>query len=339
MNFPEYVPAGAREHIRRTLEGFGNHWKGVNAFVADYRKNGVSGDALMQLEREQSCLLRFANDARMRDVYAELEMVFTSSEQYSSFLRSAWGADIDFAPFRERVKKAKEVAPKVAKAARKLAALLDEAGKVGGGFAPDEFFSVRALLETTDNHEMNDHNLHMWRSVRSAITGRERDFPATGPCKSVVEEFPEKVILVPDEDANEAKLNHPDAQIIVMCSVSTADIEKDPEQEARNMLIYAWEKAPDLPAILGTVAYSADKWNPQESGAIGAAIASRQHSISAEYLRAFAKLLDENGIPTTSIHKAIAGTATVVLDDADPDSEVSPDAVRMALARTPNNSD
>jgi hypothetical protein len=105
------------------------------------------------------------------------------------------------------------------------------------------------------------------------------------------------------------------------------------------MLIYAWEKAPDPPTILETVAFAAEKWSPQESGAIGAAIASRQHSIATEYLRAFAKLLDENGMPTNSIHKAIAGTATVVLDDAAPDSEVSPDAVRMTLARTPNNSD
>jgi len=159
----------------------------------------------------------------------ELETVFAADDQYAAFLRSAWGAHIDFAPFRERVKKAKELAPKTSKAARELAALLNEAGKVGGGVAPDEFYSVRTLLAMTDNHEMDGGNLLIWRSVRSAITGESRKFPPADQAEYEAATTPRQAIIVSEDDAEEAKQNNPHALIIAISGVGPSDVERNQE--------------------------------------------------------------------------------------------------------------
>ena len=315
MDFPAYVPAGARAHISRTLEGGGGHWQGVNALVTEYRETHASTDALAILEQEQACVLRFAHDPRMRDVYAELQKVFMSDDQYADFLRSAWKADMNYAPFRERTRQARELAPKIARAAQELANLLGLAGIVGGGFAPPEFYSIHTLLSATDNHQDDDHNLHIWRVVRGAITGDDRCEPSPAVRDSQPDE-PVRIVLVPIK-SGEAKL--------------------DPKEEVRNMLFYAWEKAPDLPAILGTVAEAASNWHPQEEGAIGAAVASRKQNKAAEYLRAFAEHLRENLCLelTGPIVAAMAGMANVVLND--PNADISGDAARAVIKRGANN--
>lgn len=71
MEFPAYVPAGARAHIRYKLDGNGETtgFAGVNAYVREYSQRADSGDALQELRREQACVMRFAHDPRMRDVY------------------------------------------------------------------------------------------------------------------------------------------------------------------------------------------------------------------------------------------------------------------------------
>jgi hypothetical protein len=238
MDFPTYVPAGARAHISRTLEGNGGNWKGVNAFVTEYRAEDNVGDALAGLEREQACYQRFANDARMRDVYAELCKVFTSDNQYGDFLRSANSADQNFTPYRERLKQAKNVAPKIAAAARELAGLLEQAGKVGGGMAPSEFYSIHTLLDATDNHELDDHNLYMWQSIRGAITGTRRVPVAE---RAVVERdnsAPRHTIIAAEGSAEEAERNNSDALIVVLHPVKPGEAKIDPKDEARNMLGY-----------------------------------------------------------------------------------------------------
>lgn len=335
MNFPSYVPAGARAHITRTLEGDGQNWRGVNAFVTEYQNKGVEGDALEGLKREQACMLRFAHDPRMRDVYARLQTVFTNDEQYADFLRSAWEADMNFSPFRKRVKQAKELAPKIAEAARELASLLKQAGEVGGGVAPGKFFSVRVLLDATDNHEHDGRDFDIWQIVRKTVTARRPERPDTAsPATNTAAEGENKpVIIVSEEDAEEAERNNPDAQIIVLRGTAKGDI--DPEEQAREWLGYAWGKAPPLSAILGTVAQAADDWRPQESGAIGAAISSRKQNPVTEYLRAFADLLrDKLQIALDShIIAAIAFTANVVLTD--PNIDISADGARKAVTLRP----
>lgn len=315
MDFPAYVPVGARAHISWTLEGNGKQWRGVNALVAEYREIHTSTDALISLEQEQACVLRFARDIRMGNVYAQLREVFTADAQYADFLRSAWQADMDYGRFRDRVKMARSLAPEIAEAARKLAKLLAQAGEVGGGNAPTEFYSIRSLLDATDNLRLDGHDLYMWRAVRARITG-QRPEVSTGAHQLQSME-PMKIVLVP---------------------AKPGEVKIDPEEQARNMLFYAWEKAPDLVAIMGTVEAAANNWIPQEGGAIGAAIASRKHNKAAEYLRAFAEHLME------SLHlelagpivAAMAGTANVVLND--PGADISTDAARAVIKRGVNDS-
>src|SRR4051812_41421232 len=103
MQFPHYVPAGARAHIDRTLYGDkdGGHWKGILAFIAEYRSEGRASETADELEREANCVERFAQDPRMQDIYAELQKVFTTESQYAEFLQSAWAAKMDYGHFRQ----------------------------------------------------------------------------------------------------------------------------------------------------------------------------------------------------------------------------------------------
>lgn len=334
MNFPAYVPTGARDYIRRTLEGGtdGDHWKGINAFVAEYRADGIqdSDDALQGLLKEQACLQRFAHDSRMRDAYTALQVVFTTDAEYAGFLRCAEAASLDFAPWRESIKTANAVKSGIANKARELASLIEQAGKEGHGYAPAEFFSVCTLLAET---EADGHNRHIWPSVRGTITGEQRELPPVDQAEAAGDEIPRAVKVVwSDEECDEARQVDQDALLIrVVPMEGGGKVERDPEQKAREMLRYAWEKAPDLPALLETVAQAATHWTPGVGGAIGAAIASRQKNRATEYLRAFDKSLRENGIAYRSagFRKAMACVANVVLND--PDMDVSADAVRKAI--------
>jgi hypothetical protein len=87
------------------------------------------------------------------------------------------------------------------------------------------------------------------------------------------------------------------------------------------------------------VARAADAWMPQESGAIGAAISTRQRNQVTEYVRAFAELLRQE-MPTlelsATLYAAMAGTADVVLNDAN--NVVTAEALRKALIRAVDNS-
>lgn len=95
----------------------------------------------------------------------------------------------------------------------------------------------------------------------------------------------------------------------------------------------AWETAPSLAELLGTLADAARNYSPKHGGMVGAAVASRKRSPKAEYLRAFLHTLrDVHGIEasTRQARRAIAIVASVVLND--PDHEVSYDDVRKAQA-------
>jgi len=102
------------------------------------------------------------------------------------------------------------------------------------------------------------------------------------------------------------------------------------------MLRYAWGTAPDLPALLDTVAEAALDFVPSESGAIGAAINSRQRNQKTEYIRAFDNILTNvhNFTLTTPIINAMAIVATVVIND--PDIIVTYDDVRKTVSKKAN---
>ena len=75
---------------------------------------------------------------------------------------------------------------------------------------------------------------------------------------------------------------------------------------------------------------AARAYQPAEMGALHAALASRKGNSTAEYLRAFNWMLGGTS-RTPALIKAMAITATVVLND--PDHDVTPADVRGVIAR------
>ncbi len=267
-----------------------------------------------RLKGDVDCLHRLAHDVRMRDAFALLPREFSDDEQWYSFIYSAWAARMDFAKYRNRLKRAAELKGEIADAAEKLAKLIRQFAELGCDNGPGEFYSIPELLRQTDNHERHGHNLHMWRSMRRYVLGDppRRDDPEAKPVEERGEPMPPiEIVLVPMEGKAEIA----------------------PEEEVRNTLHYAWGTAPDFPALLGTVANAARAFKPRESGMIGAAIESRQKSLKTEYLRAFGNQLTEahKFALTTPIMKAMAIVANVVINL--PDVDVTYDDVRKALAK------
>lgn len=269
------------------------------------------------LREEVNCLQRLAHDTRMREAYAVLTREFIDDQQWREFIYAAYAARIDFERYRNRLKEAGDLRVDIAKAASKLARLLRQFGDSGVN-GPDEFFSIPELLRKTDNHEERDRNLYMWRSMRKYVLG---DLPEHGTPESTPDE-PIEIDFVLEGDKGEV----------------------DPEVESCAALRYAWGTAPDLPALLDTVEGAARAFKPTESGVIGAAIALRQRSPKAEYLRAFGNLLvDVNHFTLNPrVMKAMGIVANVVINL--PDVDVTYDDVRKTIpmpsaARQENSSE
>jgi hypothetical protein len=313
MKFPAYVPAAVRAYVTALIEGDSGvplGWQGTLAHaerrLAEIDEKIQScirwgkDDCLPGLRKERAealahrdslagdidCLRRLVQDERMREAYAILTREFTDDRQWRNFIYAAWAARVDFAKYRDRLKEAKELAAEIAQAAETLAKLIRQFSATGVN-RPSELYSVPELLRQTDNHEMEGHNLYMWRSMRRYVLG---DPPEWG---------------VQDE--------------------------KPAEEEARNMLRYAWGTAPEFSALLETLASAARAFRPSAPGMFGAAIKSRQHNPKTEYLRAFGNLLtDVHGFTLTPpIMRAMAVAATVVINL--PDVDVTYDDVRKAL--------
>lgn len=197
MEFPDYVPPAVCTHIERVLEGdkkvpYGwaatlanaeSELSKITAQIAANSKNGNSKylDSLRErklkstedrdmLAKGVGCLQRLATDIRMRDAFSLLTQEFTDPDQWRRFISAAWSAQINYQPYRESVKRAKVINEKIIKTAGKLAQLIHEFEKTGV-YGPSEFHSVSDLLRNTDNHESEDRNLQMWRSMRKHVLG------------------------------------------------------------------------------------------------------------------------------------------------------------------------
>jgi len=358
MNFPSYVPEGARKHALHFLghyepaltecekrlsdiEERTNYWSHLLKRLAktrpnentDYGKNQLN--ELRQRKTEiakyrDSLRLDIANirrlvlDTKMKDAYQVLTNAFFDDEdserqrKFDNFIHAAWSSRLDFSVYREQLKKAAELRDEIAKTADKLAYLLDRIGETGV-LCPGEFFHIPSLLRNTDNHARDGHNLHMWRAMRGYVLG---DPPQRERTESEGTEI---------DPANKQK-------IVIQLVEIDEDLNIDPAEEVSNTLHYAWEKSPPLSALLKTVSEAAKEFKPSESGMIGAAIDSRQQSVKAEYIRAFGNLLTEQYrfIMTTDIMKAMAIAANVVIDE--PDIDTTYDDVRKALAKLSSDS-
>lgn len=341
MKFPAYVPAAVRAHITTLIDG--DSWEptgwakslanaerqlaeiecaietktqcGEVEYLDSLRKQRAEAVKHRDmLAGDVDCLQRLAHDARMCDAFALLTREFTDDRQWRNFIYAAWAARVDFAKYHDRLKRAAELKAEIADAAEKLAKLIRQFADTGIN-GPSEFYSIPELLRQTDNHEMQGHNLHMWRSMRQHVPGDlpRRDVPETKP----------------SEESGEP----PTIEIVRVFLAPGEKAEIDPKEEARNMLRYAWGTAPDFSALLGTMANAARNFKPSESGMIGAAIESRQRSPKTECLRAFGSLLtDVHGFTLTKpMMQAMVIVANVVINL--PDVDVTYDDVRKALAK------
>jgi hypothetical protein len=341
MDFPAYVPAAVRAHITTLIEG--DSWEpmgwqeslasaerqlaeidgkiescirwGNDDYLTGLRKDREEAVAHRdRLAGDVDCLQRLAHDARMRDAFARLTREFTDDKQWRNFIYAAWAARVDFAKYRDRLKRAAELKEDIAEAAETLANLIRQFSETGIN-GPGEFYSIPELLRQTDNHEMQGHNLAMWRSMRRHVLGD-----------------------LPREDVSEVKPAEGSGEppTVKIMRVSLAPEEKaeiDPVEEAQNMLRYAWGTAPNFSALLGTMANAARAFKPSETGMISAAIESRKKTPHTQYLRAFGNLLtDEHKFElTTPIMHAMAIVANVVINSRDVD--VTKDDVKKALAK------
>jgi hypothetical protein len=263
------------------------------------------------LAEELSCLKRLGHHRDMPQVFELLQHDFPDGEKVEDFIYCAWAARIDFAKYREGLKKASKIKQEIAEVANNLSKLLHMLSNTGV-MGPGELFSIPELLKQTDNHNLNDHNLQMWRSMRMHILGDKLD-----RC------FEDSSIIHSEQVSNQPV----NIQIIPIES----NIKIDPAEEQRNMLRYAWGTAPDVSALIETISKAAFNFQPKESDMIGAAVQSRQHSQKTEYIRALWFLLSDSHkfLLTLQIRKAICLVANVVLDS--PEIEVTLDDVNKAL--------
>lgn len=332
LKFPGYIPSAARDYINEIMEGA----NGAPGYVSlrdgkrkalresEERLNRLkaSGDVTEAsrerdkcnelrdehdyLDAQVACMLRFAQHLNMKEAYPHLAG-HLEDHQWEHFLYSAWAARKDYRYYRDRLARAKEVRNGIAEAADKLAALLNESMAIGLNY-PFEFFSIPALLKHTDNTEsVNDYA--MWQALRPTVLGLAP--PKTSPTTDGSDSQPGFHLILQ---------NPGDEPQAIDASV-----------KMRNMIGNAWEKAPYLSALLETLAQSAHEYEPQETNATAAAIASRKSNRKTEYLRAFATLLTENYRIrlTKPIMEAMALVATVALDD--PNIDASYDDVRKAI--------
>lgn len=111
----------------------------------------------------------------------------------------------------------------------------------------------------------------------------------------------------------------PTARRIILGTPFPNEAEYSKINADRGELRDLWKKAPDLHSLLFTVSRAAEEFSPQEDGATGTALQSRQKSKSnnKDYLRAFVHHLQDS--PEFKISRdlmhAMAITATVVLND------------------------
>ncbi len=364
MDFPAYVPAAVREYIKTRIEG--DPWEPMGwqetLASAERQLAKIEGEInaktqrgeheylpSLRIERDKAlahrdtlaldvdCLRRLADDARMREAFTLLTSEFTDDKQWQGFIYAAWAARMDFEKYRERLKRAAELKGQIADAAEQLATLIRQFSETGMN-GPGEFYSIPELLDQTDNHELQDHNLTMWRSMRPHVLG---EVPSLGDPETYLSEIvvtdQEDTIIVNKLDDLSKEPTNPSATPALPLSITRVLVEGkvniDPKEELRNMVRYAWKVAPDFPALLDTVAKAGRAFKPSESGMIGAAIKSRQSSLKTQYVRAFGNLL-------TDVHRfeltmrtmqAMACVANVVINL--PDVDVTYDDVRKALAK------
>lgn len=317
----EREPSGWRDALAKAEDELAQVTRKLRAFPRDgdargrhalSRKRVAAEGHVASLKANVGALVGLATDIRMKEAYVLLGKEFSEDAQWRGFVAAAWAANMDFSKVRQKIKRAREHNVRIAGAARDLADLLERTSEFGISW-PSEFGDVATLLRTTDNHEMQDHNLGMWRVMRRHVLG-ERWKDVTG-----------------DPSPPDVRPKVSIRRIIVRKGDEAPCI--DPAEQARAVIVYAWSVAPPLSALLRTLQICASDFEPDEYGMLKAAAGTRQHNPKTEYLRAFAYILaEERQIDITpTVMKAMAITSNVVMNA--PDIDATYDDVRKALSR------
>lgn len=349
MDFPNYVPEGARSHALHFLGHYEPvliecetrigeiteemaYWSNLLKHIAitrpgqDTRYGAIQLAELRQrkaeetkhhdnLTRDIASIKRLVHDDRMKGAYQILINAFFDDEdserqrRFDGFIYAAWSARLDFSPYYRE--RLKRAAELQNEIARTADKLASLLERIGdtGVMCPSEFFSIPELLRSTDNH---GHDFYIWQAMRGHVLG-DPDRPRRELSEN------EQIKSMPIDKI----------EIVFVAMDEKPDI--DPAEQARNTLRYGWEKSPPLSALLKTVGKAAKEFEPKETGLIGAAIDSRQKNIKAEYLRAFGNLLTDQHrfILTADIMKAMVIAANVVINS--PDVDVTDGDARRAL--------
>lgn len=329
------VPPPIREYVTALIEGSGDESYGWAAALEDAKRTLAAHDRKLKLhprdgdpsvrqqlsrevlvqrqfveavQRNIDTLRLLVTDERMKDAYVFLNPEFTEAWQWKDFAAAAWVAAMDYKKYRERLRDVREHSERIAAEAVKLADLLDTSLGISW---PSSFADVATLLKHTDNHDMDNHNLAMWQSMRWHILGYRSSPEASSQIGKAQNKGPVRVKrrFVGPEDVN----------------------KQNPLEGFLAELRYAWGVSPSFSALLRTLAREALAFEPSEIGVVAAAIEKRQHNVKNEYIRAFAHVLKERNIAVSAnVQRALAVTATVVLND--PALDVSYEDVRKALS-------
>lgn len=331
--FPDYVPEGARANANHFLSHyeplFQQYVERVGLLKRKLALLRLEADGLDELdaqvdnlaiqkvlERELVDELDWENtlradiatikkliyDPRMREIYQLLErefIIFPAQERQprmDRFFHASWAARTAYSRVRDNLEKAIALKTDIAKAAARLSELLELSYQLGP-FPPDTFFNIPELLRSSEKNPADP----IWPELVSLILG-------------------EPTRLLPSDSEIEPSLLKESTQ------------SPDSREKLRATIRYAWEKAPLLPDLLRTVQRAADAWDPKLHGFTGAVEFSRKRNMSTDYIRGLALLLEEREFDLSpAIMHAMAGTATVVMDD--PNSVVTYDDVRKACHR------
>jgi hypothetical protein len=268
----------------------------------------LGGDFTSYMEEYKLCLVRFAEDERMLEVYELLHDEFEGD----GWLHFLWAISIarnNYRPYRDRARKAIEIAIEISSTADKLAKLLDKS-MANGIMPPVEFFSLRDLLRRCPKLSPN--------------------FPLIrGYCLDVGDLTQGQI----------AEINLRQQQSVGWSGL----LASDPRQSELDLF---WNAFCSPPAkILEELAKSASEYslgsellfpvrrNSPSAAVILAAIKARQSNVKTEYFRAFSvgfASRAENKV-TESLLKALAIISTVALDAHD--VTVTPSEVRLFYQR------
>lgn len=271
MEFPSYVPQGARDHAQHFLSHYEPSLERGRQELAEIeadiqawsqRLKSLSPDDISsiaqarlselrqrrkeqkdwnkQLDSDIGTIRRLIHDGRMKDAYRVLFDAFFEDEEiernrkFDGFIYAAWAARINFNPHRENLKRARELKEEVAKAAENLAGLLRQIGETGENLPP-EFYGVDYLLRATENTDDNGKDLYMWRMMRGTILG---DPPRQ-----------------PEPEPEEAPATEEPVLSIRFLEPGETPPPIDPATQARANARYGWGVAPPVAALLDTLVH------------------------------------------------------------------------------------